>query len=242
MRLILLTQPLHHIESILMKGHLSNRTAHFLEVALRSQVNMIIIGERVDAKLPLLALLGNQIPLSEKVIVLQDERALEIDRMMTPIWSATSREDKQKLMKAAISMNSNRILLSELRGGEVEDYIDGVMQHLQGSITTFVARDSEHTVDRLVNLMMNPTLPNSPAMENLIPSIVASFAELIIRVAGNESNWQVKELTEVTLGSKLEIIHRPIMVNEGEKENWNTKYPKFDIKRKQKRIKSKWFI
>lgn len=61
-----MTQPLHHIESILMKGHLSNRTAHFLEVALRSQVNMIIIGERVDAKLPLLALLGNQIPSPKK--------------------------------------------------------------------------------------------------------------------------------------------------------------------------------
>ncbi len=144
------------IERLVEIGALSPEASNFLQAAVVMRCNILVAGGTGTGKTTLLNSLSAFIPEKERIITIEDTAELRIPRthvvsLETRLKNAEGKGaiDIRMLMKNALRMRPDRIIVGECRGGEALDMLQAMNTGHDGSMTTLHANSPADVVSRL---------------------------------------------------------------------------------------------
>jgi pilus assembly protein CpaF len=175
------------IDDLLSLGSLTPELAQLLTGAVAARLNMLVTGGTGSGKTTLLNILSRYIPSEERIITIEDSAELQLQqphvvRLETrpPNIEGKGQITQRDLVRNALRMRPDRIVVGEVRGDEVLDMLQAMNTGHDGSMTTIHSngpRDALHRMENLV-LMAGHTLPDKAIREQ-----IASALELVVHVS-----------------------------------------------------------
>ncbi|BBP46650.1 type II/IV secretion system-related protein [Thiosulfatimonas sediminis] len=197
--------PEYHLRAkdLISLGSMTEQMFKFLEMSVRSGLNIIVCGGTGSGKTTTLNMLSGLIPFDERTVTIEDSAELRMQqahvvRLETrpPNAEGIGEVTQRELLKNALRMRPDRIVLGEVRGGEVLDMLQAMNTGHDGSLATLHANSPRDCIARL-ELMINLSGVDIPA--NSIRKQIASALDLIIYVnRGKDGKRRVESITEVT--------------------------------------------
>ena len=143
-------------------GTISLDGARALNVLVRCGYNCFVSGGTSSGKTTMLNVLAQLIPSGERVIVIEDSAELQINQISnivrmecrSPNTSGRGRVDMTHLVRASLRMRPDRIIVGEVRGGEVFDMINAMNTGHSGSLSTGHANSIPGMLKRLEAMFM----------------------------------------------------------------------------------------
>lgn len=168
------------IESMVANGTLSQSMALFLAALVRAKINLLIVGGTGSGKTTLLNALSGYIPHDERIITIED--AAELRLQQSHVVSLETRpaniEGKgevsaRDLVRNALRMRPDRIVVGEVRGSEVIDMLQAMNTGHEGSMTTIHANSPADALVRLENIigMAGIRIPYGPLRQQICSAI-----------------------------------------------------------------------
>ncbi len=146
---------------MIQKGSISKDASRFLDIAVFLGKNILVSGGTGSGKTTLLNILGTRIPGHQRLVIIEDATELKIytDHV---VYLETKAEDAmgkggmntRDLMRAALRLRPDRIILGEVRGEEAMDLITAMNTGHNGSMGTIHANSPYDSLVRLETLAM----------------------------------------------------------------------------------------
>lgn len=161
-------------------GSLTEQMATFLGAAVQARMNVVISGGTGSGKTTLLNVLSSFIPDDERIITIED--AAELQLPQAHVISLESRPANiegegaitiRDLVKNALRMRPDRIVVGECRGGEALDMLQAMNTGHDGSLTTVHANTPKDALGRLetMALMSGLELPSRAIRDQIASAI-----------------------------------------------------------------------
>ncbi len=148
------------LEDLLKFGALTPEMAMLLEGAIKARVNAIISGGTGSGKTTLLNVLSSFIPSDQRVITIEDAAELQLqqEHVLRLETRPSNIEGKGRvtatdLVKNALRMRPDRIIIGECRGPESLDMLQAMNTGHEGSLTTIHANSPRDAVSRLETMI-----------------------------------------------------------------------------------------
>jgi pilus assembly protein CpaF len=149
------------VEQLIDFGCLSHAMASFLEACVVSKKNMLVSGGTGTGKTTLVNWLGSMIPPDERLVTAEDVAELQLElphvvRLEARPASAdgTGAITIRDLVKNALRMRPDRIIIGECRGGEAFDMLQAMNTGHEGSLSTLHANTAVEATSRMENLVL----------------------------------------------------------------------------------------
>jgi len=191
-----------NLQDLVELNTLSAPVADFLAACVKARINILISGGAGSGKTTLLNALGSLIPNNERVITIEDTRELSLEREHTiPLETRTANiEGKGEitiryLIRNALHMRPDRIIVGEVRSVEVLDIIQAMNTGHEGSLTTLHANSALEALDRLevLSILGNSNMSGEVAKRQIISAI-----DLIIQIQRlSDGSRKVVQISEV---------------------------------------------
>lgn len=143
------------------KGTLTQDAARFLDVCVYLAKNLIVSGGTGSGKTTLLNVIGSRVPAKERLIVIEDSSELKIKTAHTVAFETKPADPMGKgeitirdLVKSALRLRPDRIIVGEVRGPESMDLINAMNTGHGGSMGTTHANSPIDSLVRLETLAM----------------------------------------------------------------------------------------
>ncbi len=183
-------------------GTLTEEMYRFLECAVRSGLNMIVCGGTGSGKTTTLNMLSALIPEDERIVTIEDSAELRLQqrhvvRLETRPANAEGVGEitQRELLRNALRMRPDRIILGEVRGAEVLDMLQAMNTGHDGSLATIHANNPRDCISRL-ELMINLSGVNLP--DRSIRRQIVSAIDLIIHIdRGRDGSRRIVAISEV---------------------------------------------
>lgn len=198
------------IENLMGFGSLSPEMAGFLEAGVRGKLNILVSGGTGSGKTTLLNVLSAFIPHDERIVTIED--AAELKLMQDHVVSLESRPANlegtgaitiRDLVKNALRMRPDRIVVGEVRGGETLDMLQAMNTGHDGSLTTAHANSARDALARIETMVM------MSGMELPVTAIrqqCAGALDLIVQQARlRDGSRKITSICEIT-GMEGDII------------------------------------
>lgn len=167
-------------EDLLGNGSLSEAMMHFLDAAVKAKLNVMVSGGTGSGKTTLLNVLSASIPPSERLITI--EEAAELRLMRDNVVSLEARppniEGKgevtvRDLLRNALRMRPDRIIVGEVRSGEALDMLQAMNTGHEGSLSTCHANSPQDLLVRLETMVMMAELglPAGPIRQQIAAAL-----------------------------------------------------------------------
>ncbi len=193
------------------QGNTSPQLSELLKVIAHCRLNVLISGGTGSGKTTLLNAVSEHIDHAERIVTIEDAAELRLQqphvvRLETRPVRTDRNEDEvtiRDLMKNALRMRPDRILVGETRGAEAFDMMQAMNTGHEGSITTIHANHPRDALARLENMIMMANLNLPP---QAIRSQIASAIHVVIQVSRmKDGQRRVTFLSEV-VGMEGDII------------------------------------
>jgi pilus assembly protein CpaF len=191
-------------------GTLTPALAEIVAAAVRARLNILVAGGTGVGKTTFLNVLSNAIPDSERIVTIEDSAELQLQqahvvRLETRPANieGTGAVTQRDLVRNALRMRPDRIVVGEVRGPEVLDMLQAMNTGHDGSLSTVHANSARDALSRLETmvLMAGISLPMR-AMRDYI----ASALDMIIHLARlSDGTRKVFKVTEI-VGMEDEVI------------------------------------
>ena len=177
--------------------------AEFLKGAVAARVSMVISGGTGSGKTTLLNALSAGIGLKERVITIEDAAELQLQqphvvRMETrpPNIEGKGEIRQRELVKNALRMRPDRVILGEVRGEEAFDMLQAMNTGHEGSMGTIHAKNPRDAVTRLEQMVAMSSMKLPP---EAIRGQIASAVGMIIQATRlSDGRRRVVSITEIT--------------------------------------------
>lgn len=190
------------MEKLIALGSLPAECAEFLKTLVRARYSMVIGGGTGSGKTTFLGALSNFIPSDERLITIEDNAELKIqgienlvrlEAKMANTEGATSVTIRD-LIKTALRMRPDRIVVGEVRGGETVDMLQALNTGHEGSLSTAHANSAEDMLSRLETMtLMGVDLPLEAIRRQ-----IASGVDILIHLGRmRDKSRKVLEITEI---------------------------------------------
>jgi pilus assembly protein CpaF len=141
-------------------GTLDRKMSILLEIVVRSRLNVLISGGTGSGKTTLLNALSSHINNRERIITIEDTAELQLQqahvgRMETrpPNLEGAGEITQRDLLRNALRMRPDRIIVGEVRGAEVLDMLQAMNTGHDGSMTTVHANAPRDALTRLEHMV-----------------------------------------------------------------------------------------
>ena len=191
------------MEDLMAYGSIEARMAHFTQVCVQQRKNIIISGGTGSGKTTLLNVLSNYIPDHERIVTIEDAAELRLyqPNLVTLEARPANMEGKgqipiRELVRNALRMRPDRIVVGECRGGEALDMLQAMNTGHDGSLTTAHANTARDMLSRLevMVLMAGMDLPLTAIREQ-----IASAVDIIVQITRFScGSRKVTSICEVT--------------------------------------------
>lgn len=168
------------LEKIVSFGTMTERMGRFLTRCVHAKKNIVISGGTGSGKTTLLNVLSGAIPAEERIVTIEDAAELQLKQphvvsMETRPANLEGRGEYtiRDLVKNALRMRPDRIVVGECRGGEALDMLQAMNTGHDGSLTTTHANSPMEAVSRLETLvlMAGLELPMRAIREQIASSV-----------------------------------------------------------------------
>lgn len=146
------------------------QVAEIVEQLIASRLNIVVAGPTSSGKTSLVATMASMLPPDERIVTIEDTAELRVQlphvvRLESRPPNAENRGGValDHLVRTAMRLRPDRIIVGEVRGAEVVDMLSALSTGHDGSWTTVHSNDPHHTVSRLETLTMR-TLTNCDAV------------------------------------------------------------------------------
>ncbi len=182
---------------------LTGEMALMLEALARSKTNMLISGGTGSGKTTLLNILSGYIPASERIVTIEDAAELQLQqphviRLETRPANIEGKGEinPRALVRNALRMRPDRIVMGEVRGGESVDMLQAMNTGHEGSMTTIHANNPRDAISRLENMisMSGINLPHSTCRQQ-IASAITVIVEANRLSDGRRKITSIQEIT-----------------------------------------------
>ncbi|WP_027133388.1 CpaF family protein [Geminicoccus roseus] len=198
------------ISTMVQHGNLSPGMGRLLEIAARCRLNIIVSGGTGSGKTTLLNALSRMIDPGERIITIEDAAELRLQqphvvRLETrpPNIERSGEINQRDLVKNALRMRPDRIILGEIRGAEAFDVLQAMNTGHDGSMTTLHANTPRDALVRLENMVISA---NAGLPMQAIRSQIVSAVHLIIQISRmRDGVRRVQQISEV-IGIEGEVI------------------------------------
>ena len=151
---------LHPVENELLALKQEKRYMEFLDLAVRSHKNILIVGKTGSGKTTITKSLTRSIPSTERLITIEDVHEIFLNQHPNKVHLFYSREDEggskvspKQALASCLRMKPDRILLAELRGDEAWEFVKSVNTGHPGSISTMHANGAYECFEQLTALI-----------------------------------------------------------------------------------------
>ncbi len=183
-------------------GSLTDKVVDLLRACVFARLNIIISGGTGSGKTTLLNVLSSFIPETERILTIEDAAELQLQqdhvlRLETKSHSADGTNDVtiRDLVRNALRMRPDRIVVGECRGGEALDMLQAMNTGHDGSLTTVHANSPRDALSRLETLVM---MAGMELPLKVIRQQIASAVDLIVQQTRlKDGTRKVTAITEV---------------------------------------------
>ena len=149
-------------EHLIGYGSLSAAMATFLKVCVEQRKNIVVSGGTGSGKTTFLNVLSNFIPDGERIVTIEDAAELKLNQPHLVVARSASvqrrrtrrRSRIRDLVRNALRMRPDRIVVGECRGGEALDMLQAMNTGHEGSLTTLHANTPRDALSRLETLVL----------------------------------------------------------------------------------------
>jgi pilus assembly protein CpaF len=200
----------YQVDDLISFGTLTAAMATLLASCVRGKLNILVTGATGTGKTTMLNVLSSFIPEDDRVVTIED--SVELQLRQPHVVRLESRpaniEGKgqvaiRDLMRNALRMRPDRIVVGEVRGGEALDMLQAMNTGHDGSLSTVHANSPRDTLARIETmvLMAGMDLPSRAIREQ-----VASALDLIVHISRfRDGTRRITHVTEVE-GMEGDII------------------------------------
>jgi pilus assembly protein CpaF len=190
-------------QDLLQFGSFDRDMLNFLTAAVEKRCNIIVSGGTGAGKTTLLNVLSRSIPPGERIVTIEDAAELQLDhehvvRLETrpPNIDGAGEVTARDLVRNALRMRPDRIILGEVRGREVMDVLQAMNTGHDGCMSTVHANNPS---DAMLRLEMLAGLAGFQGSEGTLRQMIAAAVELVIQISRMPNGQRrVVSITEVT--------------------------------------------
>ena len=199
------------MEKLLSYGSISEEAAVFLQKLVEARYNIFVSGGTGAGKTTFLNALSEFIPSGERVITIEDSAELRLRHIENLVRLETREANAEgqgaigigMLIRAALRMRPDRILIGEVRGKEALDLLQAMNTGHDGSFSTGHANSPRDMLARLETMVLMAAELPLPA----IRSQIASAVDIMVHVARlRDKSRKVTAIEEVDRYENGEII------------------------------------
>ncbi len=190
-------------EDLLAMGSATTEMIQFLDAAVRSRLSILVSGGTSSGKTTLLNILSGFIPPDERIVTVEDSAELQLRQSHVirlesrpPNVEGKGAIEIRDLVRNALRMRPDRIIVGECRGGEALDMLQAMNTGHEGSMSTVHANSSYDAFGRLETMVM---MAGAELPSRAIQKQVSSAIDLVVqaeRVRGGAR--KIVNITEVT--------------------------------------------
>jgi pilus assembly protein CpaF len=183
-------------------GALTNTVARALEIASKCRLNIIISGGTGSGKTTMMNALSRFIAEDERVLTVEDAAELQLQqphvvRLETRPNSLEGKGEvnQRELVRNALRMRPDRIIIGEVRGGEAFDMLQAMNTGHDGSMSTIHANNTRDALIRIENMvqMGHMGLPSQAIRTQIVGAV-----DIIIQVARQrDGGRRVTQVSEI---------------------------------------------
>jgi len=168
------------MDSLIRLGSLDAAMSRFLDACVKARRNILVSGGTGSGKTTLLNALSNCIPASERIVTIEDAAELQLAHAhlvsleaRPPNLEGKGRIDIRDLVRNALRMRPDRIVVGECRGAEAFDMLTAMNTGHEGSLSTLHANSARDALARLESmiLMAGLDLPLAVVREHIAASV-----------------------------------------------------------------------
>ena len=182
---------------------LTKDIADMLQMCITARLNVLISGGTGAGKTTLLNALSAYIPEDERIVTIEDSAELQLQqphvvRLETrpPNIEGRGEVTQRDLVKNALRMRPDRIVIGEVRGGEAIDMLQAMNTGHDGSLTTVHANTPRDALARLETMIQMTGMRLS---DRAMRQQVASAINLVLQVARlSDGSRRVTSISEIT--------------------------------------------
>jgi len=191
------------LEKLVQVGAMPQCVADFVHGAAKARVSTVISGGTGSGKTTMLNALSSAISHKERLITIEDACELQLQqphvvRMETrpPNIEGKGEIRQRELVKNALRMRPDRVILGEVRGEEAFDMLQAMNTGHEGSMATIHANTPRDAITRLEQMVAMSGMPLAPeAIRGQIASAVGLIVQ-VMRLA--DGKRRVMSVTEIT--------------------------------------------
>ncbi|HTL46532.1 MAG TPA: CpaF family protein [Verrucomicrobiae bacterium] len=197
-------------EDLIARKSATEEIMRILEIAVKSKLNILVSGGTGSGKTTVLNILSSYIPSDERIITIEDAAELQLQqghvvRLETRPANLEGRGQvtQRDLVKNALRMRPDRIVVGEVRGEEALDMLQAMNTGHEGSITTVHANSPRDAVGRIETMVL---MANSNLIHHAIIRQIGAAFHLIVQIRRfTDGVRRVESVTEVT-GMEGDVI------------------------------------
>ena len=190
------------MEDLVCQNDITLPAANLLKMCVECGYNMFVSGGTSSGKTTFLNVLSDFIPPRERVIVIEDSSELAIRNHKNLVRMEAKNSNSQgkgivtirDLIKTSLRMRPDRIIVGEVRGGEVVDMLAAMSTGHDGSLSTGHANSPEGMLGRLETMVLS--VSNFPV--EVVRSQIAEAIDLFIHLIRTpDGKRRISEITEI---------------------------------------------
>lgn len=191
------------VDNLITFGTLDRKMADFIKACIQARINILVSGGTGSGKTTTLNVLSSFIPENERIVTIEDaaELKLQQEHVVTLESRPANIEGNgeitiRDLVKNALRMRPDRIIVGEVRGGEALDMLQAMNTGHDGSLITAHANNPRDALSRLETmvLMAGFEMPISRAIREQVSSAI----ELILQQSRlKDGSRKITYITEV---------------------------------------------
>jgi pilus assembly protein CpaF len=198
------------VADLIAKESVSTDAAVFFEAAVRGKLNILVSGGTSTGKTTLLNVMSSFIPGDERIITIEDAAELRLGQPHIVGLEArpantegAGRVTIRDLVRNALRMRPDRIVVGEVRGGEAIDMLQAMNTGHEGSLTTIHANTPRDALLRLETmvLMSGVDLPLTAIREQ-----IASAIDVIVQLGRRTDGSRVVTMIAEVQGREADTI------------------------------------
>ena len=198
------------MDDLVSMGALTPYMAKFLEACVVTRLNILVTGNTSSGKTTVLNALSGFIPDKERIVTIEDAVELKLKqrhvvRLETkiPNVDGSGAVSVRELVRNALRMRPDRIVVGEVRGGEAMDMLQAMNTGHTGSLTTLHANIPRDAISRLETMAMMAGL-DMPLLA--IRKQIAAAVNLIVHLARlSDGSRMMTHITELS-GMEGEVV------------------------------------
>lgn len=196
---------------------LTNEMTYFLQAIVKAKMSILISGGTGSGKTTFLNALAKAIPTHERVITIEDSAELRLNRASVVGMEArpanvegTGEVTIRQLVKNALRMRPDRIIVGEVRGAEAFDMLQAMNTGHEGSLTTVHANSPNDALNRLEGMVV---MAGMDLPINIIREYIVGALDFIVQAERlSDGKRKIMNIAEVSVDENGKVQVRDIFI------------------------------